>query len=101
MSTESTETAAPDRPKHSFGALILGWVGIIGHLVTLVWYMASGLMAPGWAVIGLLVIWLVLAGVAIYLLRTRPAWVLAVPVASAVIWFAVMAAGDAWLGWTA
>lgn len=101
MSTQSTETVVPERPKHSFGALIAGWVGIACQLATLVWYLASGLMAPGWAVIGLLVIWLALFGTAIYLLRKRPAWVLVVPVISAVIWFAVMSAGDAWLGWTA
>ena len=101
MSTQSTETVVPGRPKHSVGALIAGWVGMAGQLATLVWYMASGLLAPGWAVICLLVIWLGLFGLAIYLLRKNPAWVLVVPVLSAAIWFAVMSAGDAWLGWTA
>jgi hypothetical protein len=101
MSTSSAETVVPDRPRHSFPAVLAGWAGIVGQLATLVWYMASGLIAPGWAVIGLLATWLVLFGVAIYLLRKRPAWVLAVPVAAALIWFGVMAAGEAWLGWTA
>jgi len=97
----STEAVVPQRPKHSTGALIAGWVGLLGHLATVAWYAASGLMAPGWAVLGLLMIWLVLLGLAIYLLRTRPVWVLAVPVLAVAIWFAVMSAGDAWLGWTA
>jgi hypothetical protein len=101
MSTQSTEAVVPERPKHSVGALIAGWVGLLGHLATLVWYMASGLLAPGWAVITLLVIWIGLFAVAIYLLRHRPVWVLAVPVVATAIWFAVMAAGEAWLGWTA
>jgi len=101
MSTQSAETVVPDSPKHSFGALIAGWAGMAVQLATVVWYMASGLLAPGWAVIGLLVIWLGLFGVAIYLLVKRPAWVLVVPVVTALVWFGVMAAGDAWLGWTA
>lgn len=101
MSVQPTEAAVPERPKHSVAALIAGWVGLLGHLATLVWYMASGLVAPGWAVIALLVIWLGLLGLAVYLLRTRPAWVLAVPVLSALIWFGAISAGEAWLGWTA
>jgi len=101
MSTQSTEAVVPERPKHSTGALVAGWVGLVGHLATLVWYMASGLMAPGWAVIALLAIWLALFALAIYLLRTRPVWVLLVPVLAAAIWFGAMSAGDAWLGWTA
>jgi hypothetical protein len=102
MSTPpTTETTVSGRPRHSAGSLILGWVGLLGHLATLVWYMASGLVAPGWAVIVLLVIWLGLLALGIYLLRTRPAWVLAVPVLAAAIWFAAISAGEAWLGWTA
>jgi hypothetical protein len=101
MSTPSTEAVVPQRPKPSIGTLVAGWVGLAGHLATLVWYAASGLMAPGWAVIGLLVIWLALLALAIYLLRTRPVWVLAVPVLATAVWFGVMSAGDAWLGWTA
>jgi hypothetical protein len=80
---------------------VIGWLGILAHLVVLVFYAASGLMAPGWAVIGLLVIWAALGGLAIWLLRTRPVWVPVVPLAAVIIWFAVMNAGDAWLGWTA
>jgi hypothetical protein len=64
MSTQHTEAVASDRPKHSVTAMIAGWVGLLGHLATLVWYMASGLVAPGWAVITLLVIWLGLLGLA-------------------------------------
>src|SRR5690349_12469502 len=102
MSTPSTEiTTLPERPKHSFGELLLGWAGVLGHLATLVWYMASGLVAPGWAVIVLLVIWLALFAVAIYLLRNRPRWTPVIPVVAVAIWFAGISAGEAWLGWTA
>ncbi len=83
-------------------ALVAGWVGLLAHLGTLVWYAASGLLAPGWAVIALLVVWAALLVTAIVLLRgSRPAYALIVPVASTVIWFAAISAGEAWLGWTA
>ncbi|GIH04249.1 hypothetical protein Rhe02_23160 [Rhizocola hellebori] len=46
-------------------------------------------------------IWLGLLALGIYLLRTRPVYVLLVPVASAAIWFGAISAGEAWLNWTA
>ena len=101
MSTQSTEAVVPERPKHSVAALIAGWAGLLAHLATLVWYLASGLVAPGWAVVVLLLIWLALLGLAIYLLRTRPVWVLVVRVLAAAVWFGAVSAGEAWLGWTA
>lgn len=82
-------------------ARIAGWIGVAAHLCVLVFYVSSGLVAPGWAVAALLVVWLVLLGVAVRLLRTRPALTLLVPIAAAVIWLAVISAGEAWLGWTA
>jgi hypothetical protein len=50
--------------------VLLWWLGLAGHLVALVWYAASGLVAPPWAVVGLLVIWAVLLVVGLRL-RTR------------------------------
>jgi hypothetical protein len=80
---------------------ILGWAGFAAHLATLVWYAASGLLAPLWAVIALLVVWLLLAIAAWRLLRTAPRWVPAVPVAAAIVWFAALSAGETFLGWSA
>jgi hypothetical protein len=79
----------------------LGWLGLAAHLVTVVFYAASGLLAPAWAVAILCVIWLALLAVAIWLLRTRrPRYVLLVPIAAWLIWFGVLSAGENWLGWT-
>jgi hypothetical protein len=91
-----TSTAAAPLP-----ARIAWFVGLAGHLAVLIWYLASGLLAPLWAVVGLLVIWVALLVVGVRLWRTRPAWMLAVPVVAAVIWFAVITAGESLLGWTA
>ena len=79
----------------------LGWLGFAALLATLIFYASSGLLAPAWAVVLLLVVWLVLLVVAIGLLRRRrPLWVLLTPVTAWLIWFAALTAGETWLGWT-
>ena len=80
---------------------MLGWIGMVGHVVVLGLYAVSGLVMPPWGVAVLLAIWAVLLWPAISLLRTRPALTLLVPVGGVAIWVAVVSAGDAWLGWTA
>jgi hypothetical protein len=85
----------------SLAARIAWFIGLAGHLAVLIWYAASGLVAPLWAVIGLLVIWVALLVVGLRLWRTSPAWMLAVPVVAVVIWFGVISAGEKFLDWTA
>jgi len=82
-------------------ARIVGWLGLAAHLAVLIWDAASGLVAPGWAVAVLLVIWSALMVGAVALLRRRPVAVPLVPLAAAVIWFSAISAGEAFLGWTA
>jgi hypothetical protein len=79
---------------------LIGWLGLAAHLALLILYAASGLLAPGWAVALLLLIWLGLLVLAITLLRRRPLVVPLVPLVGFVIWFAVISAGEAGLGWT-
>ena len=76
-------------------------VAVLGLLVLAPFFLASGLMAPLWAVVGLTTAWLALLVVAGVQLRRRPWWLVLLPVAAALLWFAVMSAGGAWLGWTA
>jgi len=76
-------------------------IGILGHLAAGVWFAASGLVAPGWAVAGLLVVWAGLSVVLWRLARRRSAWAIGIPVLDALIWLAVVSLGDALLGWTA
>lgn len=82
-------------------ARIVGWLGLAGHAFLFFWYVFSGLIAPTWAVIALLVVWAALLVVAIRLLRNRPLLVPLVPVTALLIWLGAMSAGDAWLNWTA
>lgn len=76
-------------------------VAVLTHLVIGYFYLASGLMAPLWAVSLLLVWWLVLAYAVVRLVRRRSYRVLLVPVVAAATWFVVMGFGGAVLGWTA
>ena len=79
----------------------LGWLGLAALLGTLFFYVASGLLAPGWAVAVLLLIWLALLAVAVRLLYLRrPLPVLLTPVAAWLIWLGALTAGENWLGWT-
>jgi hypothetical protein len=85
----------------SRGAGIAWWVGFVGHLLVLPWYLASGLLAPLWAVVGLVGVWLVLLAAGAQLRRNRPLWMLLIPVVDVAVWFATIAAGEALGDWTA
>ncbi|MEX5302656.1 hypothetical protein [Kocuria sabuli] len=76
-------------------------IAVLTHLVIGYFYLASGLMAPLWAVSLLLVWWLVLVYAVVRLARRRSYLVLLVPVVAAATWFVVMGLGGAVLGWTA
>ena len=75
-------------------------VAAAAHLVAGFYYLASGLLAPLWAVLLLLVVWAVLAWVGARLVKRRSYLVLLVPVVAAAVWLGVMSLGGAVLGWT-
>ena len=64
-------------------------------------YLVSGLVAPGWAVVGLLTIWVALLVVAIRVWRSRPLIVLGIPFLAMAIWFVTLFLGERLLDWTA
>lgn len=80
---------------------IAGWAGLVLMLVPLYWFIASGLLAPLWAIIGLLVIWAAGLIWAIIVRRRLPWVVLALPFALMLLWLLVITAGEHLLGWTA
>jgi hypothetical protein len=61
---------------------------------------ALGLVAPGWAVLGLLAIWAALLVVAIRQRKNRPWLALAAPFVTVAIAWVVLAAGGEFLGWS-
>ncbi|MEJ5867391.1 hypothetical protein WDV85_06480 [Pseudokineococcus sp. 5B2Z-1] len=79
---------------------LTGALTAVLHLVALWLYASSGLLAPLWAVVALLVLWGVLAVVAVLVHRHHGAWSLLVPVAAVAVWFGALTAGEQLLGWT-
>ncbi|MBF4766840.1 hypothetical protein ISU10_03540 [Nocardioides agariphilus] len=77
------------------------FVGMIGMAAAFFLYAASGLLVPLWALAGLMFVWLVLFVTACRWWTPHPRRVLLPPVIAVVLWFAVVSAGGAWLGWTA
>ena len=77
------------------------FVGMAGMACVFFLYAASGLLAPWWAVVVLLVLWALLLFLATAWWSLHPTWVPWIPVFSVGLWFVVMVVGGAWLGWTA
>ena len=100
---------ASDRGWHGTGGSGRRW-GAIGtvavaaalQLVVLVPFtVASGLVAPLWAVLLLYAAWIVGALVLLRLAQRRPFATPVVPVANAGVLWLVITLGEQWLGWTA
>ena len=68
------------------------------HLVAGFFYISSGLIAPLWAVLVLIAIWIALA-VGLIRRRATGARTLLVPTVAAAIWFVAISAGEMFLGW--
>jgi hypothetical protein len=64
-------------------------------------YAASGLVAPWWGVVALLVVWVLLFVVACAWWGLHPTWVPWVAVFATVFWFAAVLGGAFALGWSA
>jgi hypothetical protein len=76
-------------------------VAALLHLVVGWFYLASGLVAPLWAVVLLLVLWSAMTVAGWHLARRRSYRVLLVPLAGAAVWLALLWFGGEVLGWTA
>ena len=77
------------------------WIGLILLVSAFFPYAASGLIAPWWAVVVMLVLWLLQMVLALSWFNRRPTWVPWLGVFSFVLWFAAMNAGGYFLNWTA
>lgn len=81
--------------------LVVPWVVLAVMVAVLPFYLASGLVAPLWAVVALVLCWTGLVYLVVRWRRSHPYRVLVVPVVAMGWWFLVISAGEAWLGWTA
>ncbi len=64
-------------------------------------YGASATIAPWWAVVVLMGVWVALFVLCCSWWSTHPRRITVVAVGSMVLWFVVLVAGGAWLGWSA
>ena len=78
----------------------LAILALAALLVLAPFFFASGLLAPGWAVVTFVTIWLVLFVAGCWWVRRHPLRVVPLPLVAAAVWFGGMSAGEAWLGWT-
>jgi hypothetical protein len=79
---------------------VLGGLALAATVALAPFFVASGLMAPGWAVALFVAVWLTLVVLGVLWIRRKPLWVVPIPFAAAAIWLGGMSAGGAWLGWT-
>ncbi|MFP5345437.1 MAG: hypothetical protein ACLGIA_00165 [Actinomycetes bacterium] len=95
-------TSSTPRPEAlpRWAPLVLAALAAVAHLVIGFFYLASGLMAPLWAIVVLLVCWLALAFWLARLALASSWWTPAPPVVAVVLWFGALTAGERLLGWT-
>ncbi|MFC7489077.1 MULTISPECIES: hypothetical protein [unclassified Knoellia] len=74
----------------------LGVLGLIGALPI---YVSSGLVAPLWAIVLLLLFWALLAVLSLRWFTRRPWLVLLLPVVAAAVWLLTLTLGEQLLGW--
>jgi hypothetical protein len=91
-------TTAPRRTSEPRRSTL--WVTGLLHLLALWPYAISGVAAPGWAVLSLLVLWAVLGIVAVTVHRRWGALAALVPLFAVGLWFLLLTLGEQQLGWT-
>jgi hypothetical protein len=77
------------------------FLAMIGMAGTFFLYAASGLVAPWWAVVLLMLVWCALFLVATQWWTPHPTRMLWLPVIAVVVWFGTLVLGAALLGWSA
>jgi len=85
----------------SRGPLVVAVLAAAAHLVVGYFYLVGGLVIPGFVLIPLWVVWLVLAAVLVRLAIARSWWTAAVPLAAAALFVVVLVVGEQVLGWQA
>jgi hypothetical protein len=93
-------TAGEAQTRPSTISYVLGGLALAGLLAMSIWFFATGLLAPLWAVIGFIAVWLVLVVLGVVWIRRHPWRVLSLPVIAAAVLFGGLRAGTTLLGWT-
>jgi hypothetical protein len=83
----------------SIADVVMATVGLLLHAAVGVFVAASGLMMPAFAVLLMILLWVMALWFAI-LHRRRPLVVLVTPLATFGVWYLTGWAGETFLGWT-
>lgn len=89
--------------RHDAGTVtrfVLGALALVALAALAPFFLASGLMAPTWAVLLFAAVWLALFAAGCVWIRRRPLRVIPLPFIAAAVWFGGMTAGGELLGWT-
>jgi hypothetical protein len=82
------------------GPLVVAVLAAVAHLVVGYFYLVSGLVVPGYALLPLWLWWALLAWVLFRLARQGSWWTPLVPVVAFGTWLLILTAGEQLLGWT-
>ena len=93
-------TAAVETRTRSRGPLAVAVLAGVLHVVVGFFYLAGGLVIPGYVLLPLWVVWFVLAWWLVTLARRNSWWTPLPPVAAAVLFLVVITVGEQVLGWT-
>jgi hypothetical protein len=85
----------------STGPLVLAVLAGLAHLVVGYFYLVGDLVIPGYVLIPLWILWLVLAAFLIRWALRRSWWTPAIPLGAALFLVLVLVVGDQVLGWQA
>ncbi len=90
---------AMDTLTRSRGPLVVAALAAVLHLVVGFYYLAGGLVIPGYVLYPLWAVWLGLAWWLVTLARRNSWWTLLPPVVAAVLFVVVITVGEQVLGW--
>ena len=94
-------TAAVETLTRSRGPLVVAVLAAVLHLVVGFYYLAGGLVIPGYVLVPLWIVWFLLAWWLVTLARRGSWWTPLAPVAAAVLFLVVITVGEQVLGWQA
>jgi hypothetical protein len=78
-----------------------GFIGVAGMVSVLFLYGASGLLAPPWAVVVLLLVWLAMFVQTCRWFESHPKRTVVMTGVAVVVWFTAIVAGGVLLDWSA
>jgi hypothetical protein len=99
--TRARHTAPVEPLTRARGPFVVAVLAGVLHLVVGFYYLAGGLVIPGYVLIPLWVVWFLLGWWLVTLALRKSWWTPLPPVAAAVLFVVVLTVGEQVLGWTA